>query len=143
MNMGIEETLKSWLEQDGVTATVTTGLSSEQIASDQQTVFVSAENAEHRVGPLQMVTTRFIVTTPSHMNEDDDGSSALQSHQDLSDQVRVLVEGWDASNLRTTFDSERSPDQFKGAFFVGEEPTVSEGGWITTFTLNMGVLRGS
>lgn len=143
MNMAIEETLKSWLEQDGITAKVNTGLSAEQVASDEQTVFVSAENSDHRVGPLQMVMTKFIVTTPSHMNEDDDGTSALQSHQDLSEQVRVLVEGWDASNLRTTFDTERSPDEFRGAFFVGEEPTVSEGGWITTLSLNMGVFRGS
>lgn len=142
MNMGIEETLKSWLEQDGVTATVNTGLSAEQVASDEQTVFVSAENSDHRVGPLQMVMTKFIVTTPSHINEDDDGNAALQSHQDLSNQVRALVEGWDASSLRATFDSERSPDEFRGAFFVGEEPTVSDGGWLTTLSLNVGVFRG-
>ena len=36
MNMAIEETLKSWLEQDGITATVNTGLSAEQIASDSR-----------------------------------------------------------------------------------------------------------
>jgi hypothetical protein len=143
MNMGIEETLKSWLEQDGVTVKVNTGLSADIIENDEQTVFTSAENSDHRVGPLQMVTARFIITTPSHMDEDDDGNSALQSHQNLSDQVRSLVEGWDSSNLRTTFDTERSPDEFRGAFFVGEEPTVSEGGWITTLTLNMGVFRGS
>ena len=143
MNMGIEETLKSWLEQDGGKVKVNTGLSADIIENDEQTVFTSAENSDHRVGPLQMVTARFIITTPSHMDEDDDGNSALQSHQNLSEQVRSLVEGWDSSNLRTTFDTERSPDEFRGAFFVGEEPTVSEGGWITTLTLNMGVFRGS
>ena len=63
-----------------------------------------------------MVMTKFIVTTPSHTNEDDDGTSALQSHQDLSEQVRVLVEGGTHPTLRTTFDTERSPDEFRGAF---------------------------
>ena len=97
MNIGIEETLKSWLEQDGITGTVNTGLSAQQVAGDEQTVFVSAEESSHRVGPLQMITAKFIVATPSHNNVDDDAEAALQSHQDLSEQVRALVEGWELS----------------------------------------------
>ena len=143
MNIGIEETLKSWLEQDGITGTVNTGLSAQQVAGDEQTVFVSAEESSHRVGPLQMITAKFIVATPSHNNVDDDAEAALQSHQDLSEQVRALVEGWDDSNLKTIFNTERAPDEFRGGFFVNEEPTVIDGGWMTTLTLSFGTFRGS
>ncbi len=143
MNSVAEEAFKTWLEDEGITAPVHTGLTADRIPNAGQHISCYLQSNEHVVGPLykgDMAIT--IATSPhSHADEDEDFTDALDDHRTLCASVRALIEGYDSTDLDSTF-ATATGDAFSGLFIRDEQSSVDDGRWITTINFMFGSRRG-
>lgn len=143
MNSLSEEAFKQWLEDEGVTVPVHTGLTADRIPNAGQHITCYLQSSEHVVGPLyrnDMAIT--IATAPhSHADEGEDFTDSLADHRTLSTTVRALIDGYDSTDLDDTFASVTT-DAFSGLFVRDEQAAVDDGRWITTINFMFGSRRG-
>lgn len=138
-----EEAFKDWLEAEGVTAAIHTGLTSDRIPNSGQHIQCYAQSADRVVGPLYKVEMSIIVqTSPSDFDDEDgDPADALASHKALATTIQELVEGYDATDLDTIY-GEVTGDAFSGAFLRDIQNGVEDARWITTINFMFGARRG-
>lgn len=138
-----EEAFKQWLEDEGVTAEIHTGLTADRIPNSGQHVSCYAQSAERVVGPLYKVDMVLAVaTSPSNFeDEDENPEDALASHKTLVATIQGLVEGYDATELDETY-GDVTGDAFSGAFLRDIQHTVEDSRWVTTINFMFGARRG-
>lgn len=139
MNLHIvEKGLKVWLEAEGVTVPVHTGITHEEIPPEAQIVSCYCPSSEHVIGPLYKANVQIIIATPPHADAGDDRSASLGSHSALITQVEGLVDGYAGNSLRTEFDTETGYT-FSGLWKPDGQGAPDSGRWVHTINIQVGV----
>jgi hypothetical protein len=137
-----EEAFKTWLEDEGVTVAIHTGITSDRIPNSGQHIQCYAQSADRVVGPLYKVEMAIVIaTSPSSFDDvTGDEEDALASHKALVGTVQDLVEGYDATDLDVTYGTVTG-DVFSGAFLRDIQNGVDDARWVTTINFMFGARR--
>lgn len=143
MNSLSEEAFKTWLEDEGIVVPVHTGLTADRIPNAGQHISCFLQSSDHVVGSLYKNEMAISIATSPHAHEDEeeDFTFALADHRAVATSVRNLIEGYDASDLDTTF-ADVTGDAFSGLFIRDEVAGVDNGRWVTTINFMFGSRRG-
>ena len=138
-----EEAFKDWLEDEGITAAIHTGITSDRIPNSGQHIQCYAQSADRVVGPLYKVEMAIVVATSPSSFDDETGdeAEALASHKTLVGTIQALVEGYDATDLDTIYGTVTG-DAFSGAFLRDIQNGVEDARWVTTINFMFGARRG-
>jgi len=137
MNSELESGFKTWLVEEGVAGEIFTGFTGEVQPSDSQTLTIFVPDCEHIVGPLYRATVRFIVSTPSH--DDDDPQVSLANHRAKVGEVRALLQGFKTSTMKESLETSTAFLSRGGHLQNGGEATINGGDWLTTLVFVAGI----
>lgn len=143
MNSLAEEAFKDWLSDNGILVPIHTGLTAEIPENDAQFISCYLQSSEHAVGPLYRCEMAITIATPPHSHADsgENYEQALADHRSTTASVRALIEGYDATDLDTTF-ALVTGDAFSGMFIRDEQSTVDNERWVSTINFMYGIRRG-
>lgn len=133
MNIPVETSLAAWLRAldafDGIP--VHTGQSADTIPQDQPVLLAGCESTEAVARGYYKATASIVLATPAVIE------GALETHAALADSLRSSL--LSASSLAAAFPADLT---LAGADLLSVEDTQSDGRWLTTASLSLG-LRGS